>query len=179
MTRGLQDLVARFTLDSATEFLFDSDAHSLDASLPYPQGSPLAKASSPSFANHPSNVFVQAFARSQTTTAKRTAIGSTWQLLEFWNDTVAADRGTLDQFVQPLLDKALMEKERRTTNPKDSMETLLDFLVDKTSGTCLRIRRQSLFYDVADHFEKIRMSSKMRCACVVLSLNSLLIYYSW
>src|SRR4051812_35501938 len=31
-----QDLVARFTLDSATEFLFGANVHSLDAELPFP-----------------------------------------------------------------------------------------------------------------------------------------------
>jgi hypothetical protein len=134
-------LVGRFTLDSATEFLFNNDVHSLDAPLPYPQDSPLVKANSPSFDNHPSNVFVQAFVRSQEVIAKRTALGSTWPLVEFWKDTVAADRNTLDQFVQPLLDKGFREKGSRATDSKDSTDTLLDYLVDQTSGELSRIRR--------------------------------------
>ncbi|KAJ3576017.1 hypothetical protein NP233_g717 [Leucocoprinus birnbaumii] len=132
-----QDLAARFTLDSATEFLFKNDVQSLGAPLPYPPYSPLAEENdSPTFTDHPSNLFVKAFVRSQEGIAQRTTIGSTWPLLEFWKDTVAADRHILDQFVQPLLERGLKEKESRTaTESKEDEvpETLLDYLLDKTS----------------------------------------------
>ncbi|KAJ3713074.1 hypothetical protein C8R42DRAFT_298842 [Lentinula raphanica] len=62
-----QDVVARFTLDSATEFLFGKDVESLGANLPYPDGSALAN--DLSILNHPSNVFVRAFMQGQIQTA--------------------------------------------------------------------------------------------------------------
>lgn len=127
-----QDLVARFTLDSVTEFLFDDDVHSLDAPLPYPPNSPSEEG--PAFTSHPSNVFIRAFVRAQGVAAKRTMVGSTWPLLEFWKDMAAADRKTLDQYIQPSLDKCLRKKRNRSADSKDIPETLLDYLVDKTSG---------------------------------------------
>ncbi|KAF9016963.1 cytochrome P450, partial [Hymenopellis radicata] len=50
-----QDVVSRFTLDSATEYLFGKDVESLSAGLPYP---PLSNIPNPiHFENHPSNLF--------------------------------------------------------------------------------------------------------------------------
>jgi len=128
-----QDLVARFTLDSVTEFLFDDDVHSLDAPLPYPPKSPSSEDGS-AFTGHPSNVFIKAFVRAQGVVAKRTTIGSTWPLLEFWKDMAAADRKTLDQYVQPSLDKCFRKKRSKSVDSKDVPETLLDYLVEQTSG---------------------------------------------
>ena len=128
-----QDLVARFTLDSVTEFLFDDDVHSLDAPLPYPPNSPSLE-DGPASTSHPSNVFIKAFVRAQGVVAKRTMIGSTWPLFEFWKDMVAADRKTLDQYVQPSLDKCFRRKRYNSVDSRDIPETLLDYLVDKTSG---------------------------------------------
>ncbi|KAF5354945.1 hypothetical protein D9756_005644 [Leucocoprinus leucothites] len=128
-----QDLAARFTLDSATEFLFKNDVRSLSAGLPYPvHPSPFTKANPPSFINHPSNIFVEAFVTSQDITAMRTQLGDLWPLSEFWKDTVGPLRKVLDGFVQPFIEKGFREKETRDGSDKSS-ETLLDFLVDKTS----------------------------------------------
>lgn len=120
-----------------TEFLFNNDVYSLDAPLPYPPNSPNSPSStkeSSTCTNHPSNVFVKGLVRAQGVITKRAIIGSIWPLLEFWKDLVAADRKTLDQFVQPSLEKSLKEKESRSVNSKDIHGTLLDCLVNKTSG---------------------------------------------
>ncbi|TFK35037.1 cytochrome P450 monooxygenase pc-3 [Crucibulum laeve] len=55
----IQDLASRFTMDSATEFLFSQDVRSLDAGLPYPYYSPLAELSEAR--DHPANKFSRAF----------------------------------------------------------------------------------------------------------------------
>lgn len=128
-----QDLVGRFTLDSATEFLFKHDVHSLDAPLPYPPNTPSAAKNSSIFTNHPSNLFVKSFVRSQEVIARRNTMGSSWPLLEFWKDTVAADRDILDLFLQPLLEKGFEEKKSKIGDSKVIPETLLDHLVDQTS----------------------------------------------
>jgi len=127
-------LVARFTLDSATEFLFNNDVHSLDASLPYPPNSPSSGKNSSAFTDHPSDVFVKAFVGAQENSAKRTLAGSIWPMLEFLEDAVAIDRKILNRFAQPFLEKSLREKKSRSVDSEDVTETLLDYLMDKTSG---------------------------------------------
>ena len=82
-----QDMVARFTLDSATEYLFGYDVNSSGAGLAYPDGSPQSNA--PYFFNHPSNRFVQAFGTGQYFTAVRVQVGTAWRLVEFWKDRVS------------------------------------------------------------------------------------------
>ncbi|CAA7263613.1 unnamed protein product [Cyclocybe aegerita] len=52
---NIQDLIGRFTLDSATEFLFGHSVDSLAAGLPYPPK--FAHLTPASFHAHPSNIF--------------------------------------------------------------------------------------------------------------------------
>lgn len=67
-----QDLTARFTLDSATEFLFGAKVDSISAGLPFPPA--LAASRTPkSFHAHPSTPFVRAFGRAQALTVLRTS----------------------------------------------------------------------------------------------------------
>ena len=106
-----------------TEFLFNNDVYSLDAPLPYPHNSPNSPSStkeSSTCTDHPSNVFVKALMRAQGVITKRAMIGSIWPLLEFWKDLVAADRKTLNQFVQPSLEKSLKEKKSRSVTQRIS-----------------------------------------------------------
>ncbi|KAK0502022.1 cytochrome P450 monooxygenase pc-3 [Armillaria luteobubalina] len=105
-----QDIVARFTMDSATEFLFGKDVNSVAAGLPYPAGSP--KAGSLHFINHPSNSFVRAFAEAQEQTSMRTQKGPSWPLSELWADKVQPFRDVINDFVQPMLSEALARKNK-------------------------------------------------------------------
>ncbi|KAF9444176.1 cytochrome P450 monooxygenase pc-3 [Macrolepiota fuliginosa MF-IS2] len=128
-----QDLVSRFTLDSATEFLFRNDVHSLSAGLPYPaQPSPFAKANSLTFENHPSNMFVKAFISGQDATALRGRSGTFWPLREMWGDAVAPLRKEVDRFVEPFVREGMKRKQERGEGKSGEMETLLDYLVDQT-----------------------------------------------
>ncbi|SJL03745.1 uncharacterized protein ARMOST_07102 [Armillaria ostoyae] len=133
-----QDVVARFTLDSATEYLFGKDVNSMSAGLPYPAGSPLAD--HPHFVNHPSNAFVKAFAKGQEQSAVRLQGGRTWPLREFWVDAVKPSRKVVDEFVQPMLAEALEKKAKgvkASSSEKDIGEnmSLLDRLVENTDNT--------------------------------------------
>ncbi|KAK0488922.1 cytochrome P450 [Armillaria novae-zelandiae] len=133
-----QDVVARFTLDSATEYLFGKDVNSMSAGLPYPAGSPLAD--HPHFVNHPSNAFVKAFAKGQERSAVRLQGGRTWPLREFWADAVKPSRTVVDEFVQPMLAEALEKKVKgvkKSSSEKDTGEnmSLLDRLVENTDNT--------------------------------------------
>ncbi|KAG6910162.1 hypothetical protein DXG01_012611 [Tephrocybe rancida] len=136
-----QDLVSRFTLDSATEFLFGNDVKSLSSGLPYPPPSPsYPPLPKPSSDKHPSTRFVDAFLAGQTLSASRSPYGPSWALLEFWKNRVLPHRAVIDEFVEPIL-KVAIEKSRiikeSNTTEKGAHElhvTLLDHLVSQTEA---------------------------------------------
>jgi hypothetical protein len=107
-----QDLTARFTLDSATEFLFGAKVDSISAGIPFPP--PLVSRTPQSFYDHPSTPFVNAFGRAQALTVLRTNYGPAWPLTEFWKDDVKPLREVVDEFVTPLMSDAL-EKQKQDT----------------------------------------------------------------
>ncbi|KAF9040667.1 cytochrome P450 monooxygenase pc-3 [Panaeolus papilionaceus] len=127
-----QDLVSRFTLDSATLFLFGSDVESLSAGLPYPHNK-----NSLQFLNHPANVFAEAFLAGQVQLAQRTRFGPNWPLLEFWGDKIKPLREVMDKFTEPLMAEALEKKRLRNDEKTKSQaepedDTLLTHLVNHT-----------------------------------------------
>uniref|UniRef100_A0A0W0FDY0 Cytochrome p450 n=1 Tax=Moniliophthora roreri TaxID=221103 RepID=A0A0W0FDY0_MONRR len=125
-----QDAVARFTLDSATEFLFGKNVRSLDAGLPYPKSSGIAN--SASFTNHPSTVFVNAFMKGQELTTRRNRTGTTWPLTEFWGDKVAEQRQIVDGFVKPILADVLAKKASGEKKASEEEDFFLGHLVNYT-----------------------------------------------
>ncbi|KAG6374893.1 cytochrome P450 [Boletus reticuloceps] len=134
-----QDVVSRFTLDSATEFLFGKAVCSLSAGIVYPPSSSLSK--DPAFLNHPSNRFFRAFTESQIATANRTNYGSSWRLAEPWRDQVQKHMKVCLEFVDPIIADTLAKKHeqrRLGLDAKEGMgeakdgETLLEHLVNYT-----------------------------------------------
>jgi hypothetical protein len=135
-------MASRFTLDSATEFLFGKDVHSLSAGFPYPSSSRLSQPSSS--VNHSSNTFSQAFGEGQDRIAFRSRYGMHWPLREFWVDVVKKLRTIVDEFIDPILNEALAKNKaakdasgeiKGITSVRDD-ETLLDHLVNFTDGEC-------------------------------------------
>ncbi|KAJ7634636.1 cytochrome P450 monooxygenase pc-3 [Roridomyces roridus] len=126
----IQDAIARFTLDSATEFLFGKSVDSLSAGLPYPASS--SQTNPPSFLEHSSNRFVNAFMEGQKLHVYRSPFGSKWALNEFWHDKIKPHRDVIDQFIEPILNDALTEKARADVDPKSEPDTLLSHLVQET-----------------------------------------------
>ncbi|KAI9066444.1 cytochrome P450 monooxygenase pc-3 [Trametes sanguinea] len=133
-----QDLVSRFTLDSATEFLFGSCVHSLNSSLPYPHGmSPYPSEAEKS----PSERFAYAFGMAQRIVSERPRLGWVWPLREIFKNHTDEHMAVVDAFIEPILQDALRKKQERAQNEKnldekDSQDedTLLDHLVKQTSG---------------------------------------------
>ncbi|KIY71230.1 cytochrome P450, partial [Cylindrobasidium torrendii FP15055 ss-10] len=117
-----QDLVARFTLDAASEFLFGKDVESLQAGIAYPSQSGAVDIPS----EHPSDSFVRAFTAGQEILALRAWTGKLWPLLEFWKDTAAPHRRNVELFVEPLIDEALKAND---TEKVKVHENLLSSLV--------------------------------------------------
>ncbi|KAJ7123182.1 cytochrome P450 [Mycena epipterygia] len=138
-----QDMVGRFTLDSATEFLFGKSVDSMSAGLAYPEAYPLANL--PEFLNHPSNTYVQSFVESQTLTVQRVAFGSRWPLMEFWKDNVKPHRKVVDGYIEPILNAELENKKAREGGAKKDEEagTFLSHLVEATDNK--EVIRDSIF----------------------------------
>ena len=129
----VQDLFCRFTIDSASEFLFGSDVRSLSADLPYP--STFKPATSRRV--HPSDSFANAFQKAQVASAARSRLGYFWRLIEFWEDGVEKEIQTVFDYVDPIVERALETKRMKELSKaqgEDEDETLLEHLVKLTDG---------------------------------------------
>ncbi|KAG9093817.1 hypothetical protein FS749_013684 [Ceratobasidium sp. UAMH 11750] len=122
----IQDLVGRFTLDSATEFLFGSSTHSLDAPLPYPPEPPTNK----------NTTFAAAFNAAQEQLMLRFVLANLWPLFEIWEDKTDESMRVVNAFTDPILEERLKMKRGGKLNVKDCntpgdgrRDTLLDHLV--------------------------------------------------
>ncbi|TDL14036.1 cytochrome P450, partial [Rickenella mellea] len=104
-----QDVMSRFTLDSATEFLFNKCVHSLSAGLPNPYSSP-SPTSPPSPTSDADN-FAWAFNEAQRATAQRARIGLTWPLWEMWGDATRGPMRVVNAYLEPILREGI-ERQR-------------------------------------------------------------------
>jgi cytochrome P450 len=129
----VQDLFCRFTLDSASEFLFGSDLQSLSANLPYPS---TVKAST-IHRTHPSDFFADAFQKAQVASGARSRFGHFWPLVEFWEDKVEKEIQAVFDYVDPIVKRALEMKkvnELSRVEGDDEDETLLEHMARLTDG---------------------------------------------
>ncbi|KAK2462353.1 hypothetical protein APHAL10511_005659 [Amanita phalloides] len=150
----IQDLASRFTMDSATEFLFGQIVHSLGAGLPYP-GSHYYTPTPDHLKllheqeRHPANVFSRAFDDAQRFVAFRSRWGVYWPLTEFWGDKVKQKMVAVNAFLMPILAEAVRKKKELGDFSQDKKangdrevkegETLLDHLINYTDDqTMLR-----------------------------------------
>ncbi|KAF5357481.1 hypothetical protein D9758_012522 [Tetrapyrgos nigripes] len=129
-----QDAVARFTLDSATEFLFGKAVNSLDAGLPYPasHSKTTATITTNDFFNHASTKFVTALSEGQEVISRRGVLGRYWRFSEFWQDKAAEHRKSVEEFVLPILEDALENKKDEVVSGEVKEigdETFLEHLV--------------------------------------------------
>ena len=127
----IQDVLSRFTLDTATVFLFGQDVNTLSADLPYPSTyrGPNRRW------EHPSDRFALAFRRAMEYTFPRAIYEKFWPLTEFWEDTVATQKEITHEFIDPIIHAAL--EKRKTSGEADGIrkeDTLLDYLVQQTDG---------------------------------------------
>ena len=74
-----QDLVSRFTLDSATDFLLGSCVHSLYAVIPPVHGAP-------AHISHAADAFANALMNAQHGLAQRSRMSPIWPLFEIFGD---------------------------------------------------------------------------------------------
>ena len=146
----VQDVLFRFTLDTATEFLFGRDVESLAAELPYP-----STHKDHTRHAHPSDEFALAFDRTQEYAFPRAMYGKLWPLTEFWKDVVTAERRITDKFIKPLIEAALQKKNANDVYELNEEGTLLDHLVHQTDGATFDSTR-SLTPIVPNHDNRLR-----------------------
>ncbi|KAJ7468614.1 cytochrome P450 monooxygenase [Mycena latifolia] len=108
-----QDVVFRFTLDSAAEFLFGVRVDSLRG-----DGS--------------SQLLGPALSALQHRLAQRSRTAPLWPLFELTGDKTRDDLGAVQDFIHPIIKVALDKKNKLDTVGTNTNETLLDELVELT-----------------------------------------------
>ncbi|EKM59239.1 uncharacterized protein PHACADRAFT_249541 [Phanerochaete carnosa HHB-10118-sp] len=133
------DLIGRFTLDSATEFLFGACVHSLHGGvLPYPHGAPAhLRDGRP---RSPADAFAEAFRAAQHVISHRMRLVWLWPWNELFGSRTADPMRTVDSYLEPIIERALQvsgeAKERGVVSGGEEVgegETLLDHLAKFTS----------------------------------------------
>lgn len=135
-----QDLMSRYTLDTATEYLFGQCANSLSAGLPYPSVKPGASRTRLRERSEMSTAekFSASFAKAQYALSRRLTVGWTWPLWELWKDRTKDAMKDVNYFLDPILDNALQKHKATQGQPIDNVAneyTLLDHLVKLTDGS--------------------------------------------
>ncbi|KAJ6595533.1 cytochrome P450 monooxygenase CYP63 [Mycena vulgaris] len=148
----IQDLVSRFTLDSASEFLFGMKLDTLSQPLTVPGKAKLGpKGSIPIDGATEFDEFTEAFERVAVMITRRGTQGDTWPLLELFEDKTEGSIATIMNWMEPVVTRAIAEKDRRT---KAGVETaanenvFLDFLASKTDDV-EHIRYELITYLIA------------------------------
>lgn len=145
---NIQDVYARFTLDSATEFLFGDCAHSIHEPMILPGGvQPIessAGSKAPSTVQPKNSAFVRAFGAAQELVSIRVRTGRIWPLRELSKDKSVEYTEKIHAYMQPVVKRglerrALLLAERAEKqdvgDEKGGIEegmTLLDHLVLET-----------------------------------------------
>ncbi|KAG8215368.1 cytochrome P450 [Butyriboletus roseoflavus] len=129
-----QDAVSRFTLDSASEFLFGRCVDSLGAGLPFPHNFTRPGALKNS---NMALDFAAAFAAAQQALSRRFLIGGSWPLFELFQDHTREPMKVVNAFLDPILEDAIA-KQKESEGLLDAEndtegETLLDHLVRQTT----------------------------------------------
>ncbi|CAK5272343.1 unnamed protein product, partial [Mycena citricolor] len=134
-----QDLIGRFTMDSATEFLFGTCVNSLQADVPFAHN--VGAFPQPSEAAQVANAFLDAFAAAMHAISEREVLGNVWPLFEMWEDKTAAPMAVVSAFLDPIIEAAVerkrMKKQMRgageaVDGDQNEDSTLLDELLVST-----------------------------------------------
>jgi hypothetical protein len=128
--------VSRFTLDSATEFMFGNCVHSLSAGLPYPYN--VAASDAPTGTAKAAEDFARAFTEAQWVISQRPNKRWLWPLFEIFKDDTIAPMRVVNSFIDPILKEAIAKKQSAEASGEKDIdtgdETLLDHLVQMTTG---------------------------------------------
>lgn len=130
-----QDLYARFTLDSASEFLFGNNLATLSGKLPEAgktQMGPKGSATDDAFGS-----FAQAFEEAQCVITQRARMGYFWPAVEFGRNRLHEAATVTKRFLDPIVTRALEEKAKvRRLGVESAIadRTFLEHLAASTEG---------------------------------------------
>lgn len=131
-----QDLYARFTLDSASEFLFGNNLNTLSLSLPEPGNAtmgPKGSATTDEFGS-----FAQAFELAQCVITQRARLGYFWPVAELKENKIKHAAQVTKKWLDPLVKQALEGKARiKEAGIKSPIteQTFLEHLAQSTEGS--------------------------------------------
>ncbi|KAF5378580.1 hypothetical protein D9615_007123 [Tricholomella constricta] len=135
-----QDLMSRFTLDSASEFLFGHCVHSLTAGLPYPHNSSYVPPESKTPQSNRADDFARAFLEAQEIISSRERYGWIWPLTEILGDKTKEPMKVVNAYLDPIIQEAIAKKDAAPKSEEVKAEshvedgkTLMDHLVSLTS----------------------------------------------
>ncbi|CCO34899.1 Cytochrome P450 52A3 [Rhizoctonia solani AG-1 IB] len=151
-----QDLVSKFTMDSASEFLFGINVRSLDQPLPLPHTTEAE-----------GNRFSAAFTSVQAQAVVRFSYGALWPYMEVFSDRTRKDMSVIEAFIQPILEAKLGLKKKGGLEEDEEQETLIDHLVKLTDDEKL-IKDELLNIMVAG---RDTTASTLTFACYMLATN--------
>ncbi|KAK0460977.1 cytochrome P450 [Desarmillaria tabescens] len=130
-----QDLIQRFTLDSATEFLFGKSVESLLGNLPYLPSSTLDLGKS--HKKTQSEVFADGFLSALKILHERGDEAWIWPLFEIFKDRTAAPMSVVNHFIEPIVDEAVKQRDEEKNGVGETddgqKDTLLGHLVRETN----------------------------------------------
>ncbi|KAJ7212195.1 cytochrome P450, partial [Mycena pura] len=139
-----QDLIGRFTMDSASEFLLGSCVNSLHASLPLPHNAPpFTTIESDSGHAQVAMAFLAAFNESMLHICNRARVGWAWPLTEMWYDKTVEPMKIVSAYIDPIIQEAVEKKKLANSlhvnSDKQEDEdradgSLLDELLNSTSA---------------------------------------------
>ncbi|PVG01461.1 cytochrome P450, partial [Serendipita vermifera] len=116
----IQDLMARFTMDSASEFLFGKCLETLKGRRPIAgkakvgvKGSAYADVNEDSFGD-----FATAFESAQIILSLRSARGQLWPLFETFGNKCAPHMRVIGSYLDPIIEKAREEHKQKIEVPK-------------------------------------------------------------
>ncbi|KAJ7509609.1 cytochrome P450 monooxygenase pc-1 [Mycena galericulata] len=139
-----QDLIGRFTMDSASEFLFNACVGSLKAPLPYPHNATHTsreRVDSEAQSNSsPALKFTTAFSAAMLAISTRETIGRLWPLFEMFEDKTAGAMRDISEYLDPVIAGAIERKRNKEKEGEPKEEDgegggmdLLDELLDTSS----------------------------------------------
>ena len=136
----VQDLLQRFTLDSAALFLWGHALNTLDLPLTQPGRVVLGpKGSAPADGGSEWDEFTNAFESVAVLITRRGVQGDTWPLLELFKDKTEEPIQAIMDWLEPLVRQAMDRKAKRIegdakVSSHDDDTVFLDYLSDRTDG---------------------------------------------
>ncbi|KZT68533.1 cytochrome P450 [Daedalea quercina L-15889] len=134
-----QDLVSRFTLDSAAEFLFGTCVNSLQLPLPISGLIPtIGRSKYAAVSTTTAESFADSFREAEHVCSDRAWRGWIWPLFEMFENKTSKHMKAVDQFLEPIIRDALRKKDMKSSEAERSVKdvedgTFLDNLVHYTS----------------------------------------------